>query len=317
MADVGISNELVGRETEIQNLLEILEDVITGVSKTVFISGEPGVGKTSLVNVLMDEAKDKGFLVLKGICTADDSTPYRPLQEAWRDSGDPSLEKLGFEKSEESFDDKNMLDASKNAAFFETTGNLRKVSTEKPVLVVLEDMHWADSGTLNLFHYLADRLADSPILFVGTYCPGDAVPGSGFIEMKRQMSRKNLFTEIEIGPFDVDSTESLLELLTGMEEVPNEFVDKVHEDSEGNPLFIKEGIIQMRDEGLLFDEDGSFIYDGFELPMLIQDVIEKRIFRLKIDLEIYFKWAVLLGGRYPMKCSIVYTMVASWSYWIP
>ncbi|MFW5898589.1 MAG: BREX system ATP-binding domain-containing protein [Candidatus Saliniplasma sp.] len=291
---------LVGREKELQELTAVLDEVESGSSQTIFVKGEPGVGKTSLLRELKSEASDRGFLILEGLCSDDDSSPYRPLQEAWADSGESSLERLGFEKREDEFEDKGMLDAFRNAAFYETTKKLKEVSMERPILMILEEMHWADQGTLNLFHYLADRLKDSPVLFIGTYCPGDAFPGSGFLDMKQQMSRKNLFTEIELRPLDIEETQYLVKVLTGSDTIPKEFVKWIHENTEGNPLFLKEGILQMRDEGALSsDEDSSFPEDGFEPPLLIQDVIEKRISRLSDGAREILQLGSVIGRQTP------------------
>jgi len=292
------SPSLVGRERQIEELLKILDDVKDGKGKTVFVSGEPGVGKTSLIERLIEETRKDKFLILKGVCRYDDHSPYGPIKEAWIDSEQEDLKDLISVKKNKDIKDKEMLDAYRNVAFYETAEQVKSISIERPVLFFLDDMHWADQGTINIFHYLADRLQNNPVLLIGTYCPGDAVSGTAFIGMKQMMSRKKLFHKLELEPLDLEDTRSLIKTLTGFDDISEEFVNMVHETTEGNPLFIKEGILQMSHEGI-FKKGGEPEIEKFEHPILIEEVVERRINRLDIETRELLQFGAVVGNRVP------------------
>jgi len=285
------SPSLIGRERQIEELLKILDDVKDGKGKTVFVSGEPGIGKTSLIEGLISDTDDDDFFVIEGACRYDEPTPYQPIKEAWMDSGKEDLKGLISIKKGEDIEDKEMLDAYRNVAFYDNAQQLKRVSSEKPIIFFLDDMHLGDQGTLNLFHYLADRLQNDPIMFIGTYCPGDAVTGTPFIDMKQQMSRKKLFQEIELLPLNKDETGEMIRILTGLDDISDEFIDKVHEITEGLPLFIQESVIHIRGE--------EVDREDFEIPLLIHDVIERRIHRLSLEAREILQFGAVVGEKIP------------------
>lgn len=291
---------VIGREEEMQELLNLLDKAREGSSKTVFIAGEPGTGKTSLIDEVIAKASEDGFLVLDGTCRYADNTPYRPFEDAWRSSGETSLKELFFTEKDDDLEDKKMLDAFRNVAFYETAQRMKKISHKRPLFISLDDMHWADQGTLNLFHYLSDRLKDSPVFLVGSYAPGDAGRGTGFSGMKQQMSRKKLYDEVELEPLDIEGTERMIRILMDKDEVPEGFVEKVYEKTEGIPLLIKEGLhhIQEQKHG---SQDDAYSEDIFELPMLMDNIVNIRVHRLGMEARKLLQLGSVYGVRVPYR----------------
>ncbi len=289
---------LVGRDKEMRELFDILNSVKEGDGNTVFISGEPGVGKTKLVEELVHEVHEDDFLVIKGTCRYDNPTPYKPIEEAFIDSGKESLGCLLSVKKDENIESKEMRDAYRNVAFYDTAQHVKKISYKVPVIFFLDDMHWADQGTLNLFHYLSDRLQNHPVLFIGTYCPGDALSDTAFMVIKRHMSRKKLFLEMELSPLDKGGTGRMIKMLTDLDHISEEFVNEVHEITEGKPLFIKEGILNMMDENT-FREDERNVSKDFKLPFLMEDVINRRIYRLGYEARELLQFGAVFGKKVP------------------
>lgn len=287
----------VGRENQLQEFIDILEEVNKGKTHTVFITGEPGIGKTSLVKKIKEIASSKGFISFEGTCEHGDTTPYAPFREAWEDT---PLKNTIQEKDTDRVEDKIMFDANRNTYFFKTAERLKETSSEQPIMLILDDIHWADRGSLNLFHYLADQIENRPVLLVGCYRPGDTLPGEGFLDTKQQMSRDNIFSEFELDPLDIEETSEMISYLLDAEEVPEDFIKKVHEVTQGNPLFIKESILQMREEGVIADEeDFSGDLEEFEQPLVIQDVVERRIFRLEDDAREILQIGSVIGKKLP------------------
>ncbi len=293
----------VGREEELDELYKTLDSVAAQGCQTVFIIGEPGLGKTKFVHRFKEKAEKEGYIFLKGSCRYETSRPYRPLQRAFADSGKEDLKSLALmnRESDQEIEDKNMFEAQRSAAFYETTEQLKEVALEQPLVICLDDIHWADQGTLQLFHYMADRLDESPILFLATYRPGDALPGTPFIDTLQKMGRKHLYDEIELEPLEMEQTEEMIKELTRMEEVPEDFIQTIHEKTKGNPLFIKETVQQMMVEGTIKPESGQYPDSSrdVEIPDLIQDVIERRVFRLDDESREILQVGSVIGLEVP------------------
>ncbi len=286
----------VGRRELLNGLVGILDEVKGGRSNTIFISGEPGIGKTRLLHEIEKIASSKDFLIFHSACKPGDSTPYSPFRRAFKDRDDTPL-KHSVSDGNGEMEDRGMLAAYRTAYFYKTAEWIKGLSANRPVMVVLDDIHWADKGTLNMFHYLADRIEDLPVLFVGGYRPGDALPGDGFLDTKQQMSRKKIYSEFELCPLDMKDTGEMVRQIFGVGEVPDDFIKEVHGVTQGNPLFIKEIVLHLHEEGFVtdgFPDD----WEGFKLPPLIQDVVERRTFRLSDEARYILQIGSVIGDRF-------------------
>ncbi len=148
----------VGRVSELAEL-ECALDATQGASgTTVLVAGEAGIGKTSLASELATRARGAGFEVLLGRCLdlVGTELPYQPFVEALRPLGELRRVDAG-------------MAASQLRVFEETLGLLAERAAVVPVLLVLEDLHWADASTLDLVVFLAHNLDDRRILLLATY----------------------------------------------------------------------------------------------------------------------------------------------------
>ncbi len=302
LQDEGI---IIGREEELNEFDHLLDNVKSGEGYAVFIAGEPGVGKSRMVSEIQQMASEKGFKALKGTCIEGDTQPYLPFQQIWKASD--TLETLSFMLHEDDLLKKREnLETYRNyrgVAFYETTEQLRNAVSDDPHLMIIEDIHWANKATLNLFHYLTDRLRDIPLVFVATYQPGEAFPGSSLTEMKQEMSRKNLFAEVELYPLTFEDTHKLVTKITGQDNIPLDFVEILYEKTQGNPLLIRESIIQMIDASVISLEENKFPEDEdkFFIPGLIQDVVERRVFRLDDKARETLQMGSVIGKNVPFE----------------
>ncbi|MEZ4522131.1 MAG: ATP-binding protein [Thermomicrobiales bacterium] len=159
---------IYGRDRERAQLRELLDDAIAGHGSLVLISGEAGIGKTTLVDDLIHEAEERDCLVLTGGCYDLTTTPpYGPWAEMLRGyrpgDGDPPLP-AWFRNPEE------LEKVGSQAALFEETASFfASVATGQPLVVVLEDLHWSDDASLEALRHLARHVHASPILMVATY----------------------------------------------------------------------------------------------------------------------------------------------------
>lgn len=293
----------VGREEELEKLNSYLKKLEEGEGQTIFIAGEPGVGKSRLADELKDRAVEKDFTVMSEVCRSEFRRPYFPLRKAWFESKGNPLPSLIRIKNQERVvvENKDMLEANRNAAFYETFKELEKDADKSPHLIILEDLHLADEGTLNLFNYLADRLSQSPVLFLATYQPGEAVPGSAFIDMKNRLSRKNIFKEIDLDPLSIQKVEALTKKLLSKDDIPEDFLEILYEKTDGNPLFIREGIRHMAEAGVIDITENRYprSEEEFILPDMFRDVVIRRTYKLSREVRKILQLGSVIGKKIP------------------
>jgi DNA-binding CsgD family transcriptional regulator/tetratricopeptide (TPR) repeat protein len=214
----------VGRASELRQLEQALDDARAGRGGTALLAGEPGIGKTRLATELA--ARADGFDVLLGsaIDLVGTDLPYQPFVEA--------LGRLPRE-------------AGSQLRVFETA-HARLAGRAEPVLLVLEDLHWADASTLDLAVFLAHNVADQHVLLVATYRPTESV--RRFAEsMKRSGS-----LVLELGPLRPDALTTLLA------DTPR--AGEIATRSGGNPFFAQE-----------------LAAAGGELPGSLRDLLLERV----------------------------------------
>src|SRR5262245_17430433 len=160
---------LVGREREQAALREALDAALTGHGSLVLIGGEAGIGKTALAEALCQEATERGALVLVGRCyDLSETPPYGPWLEvtARYPAAPPGLPPLPAVVTDRAA----LAAVASQAALFERVAAwFAAVAAARPLVLLLEDLHWADPASLDLLRTLARGLADLPLLLLATY----------------------------------------------------------------------------------------------------------------------------------------------------
>ncbi len=303
-------HEFVGREYELEELTDILYNIEERNVKTIFISGDAGIGKTSLVNKLKNKASKEKFTFLTGKCFLENNLPYAPLKnilekflnieeksEGIKGVIDPPLSTSRKVQSQE------MFTAQRKSLFYETKKYLRHLSKEKPLILFFDDLQWADSGTLHILEYLADMLKNEKVMIIGVYREGDVSSSSPLTETLRRMSRKKLYEEIKLKPLEKDNLKSIISDIISVESIPEDFVNRVVEKNNGNPLFVKETINQMVKEGIIDVETNKFPTEEeiIQIPDVGKEVIEKRVFELNDDTRKVLQLGSVIGKKIPLE----------------
>src|SRR5687767_13108400 len=175
----------IGREAPMQALLERLDRAIGGSGSVLLVGGDAGVGKTRLVRDLKHQVSTKQIRVIEGRCTSTESSvPYAPLMNALRfriekGEGEAVAQMLGplravlapiFPQLEgRSPSPDNLADRERERPFELIFSVLERLAAEEPMLLVLEDVHWADQTSLELLHHLAHRAPAFAMMIVATY----------------------------------------------------------------------------------------------------------------------------------------------------
>ena len=241
---------LVGRREELGRLAWAAEVGVSGESAVVLVAGEAGVGKTRLVGELAARAAERGLRVAVGRCIEFGETiwPMAPLREI--------LARLAVELDAESLE--RVLGGARDVlgqlvpelgewrsdgtrVVSERLGELvvgvfERLARRQPLLLVFEDLHWADASTRSLFSLLARVGALGPVLLVGTYRSDELHRRHPLRPLLAELARSSRTARIELRPLDGAAT---IELLAALDAEPA-WADEIHRRSEGNPFYIEE-----------------------------------------------------------------------------
>ncbi|MBB4705761.1 helix-turn-helix transcriptional regulator [Sphaerisporangium siamense] len=241
-------NPLIGRSRELDRLSGVLESATDGRSGVAVIGGDAGIGKTRLVTEIMAHARARGFAVLVGQCAElGDALPYLPLADALRGaSDDPGLA--------QAIDARPMLrrlvpggsadpepEAGSGLAQQQLFGSalafLSEVSEARPVLFVLEDLHWADRSTRDLLVFLSRMLQRERVCLIGTYRTDDLHRRHPLRPLLAELRRLPSVTALALGPLgDGEMSDHLVALGGADAKVIGDIIDR----AEGNPFYAEE-----------------------------------------------------------------------------
>ena len=250
----GASEAFVGRARELEELQRALVETQAGSGATVLVAGEAGIGKTRLASEVARHARDAGFEVLLGraIDLVGTELPYQPLVEALRPLGKP------WQVDE--------TPASQLQVFEETLALLAERAASAPVLLVLEDLHWADTSTLDLVVFLAHNLDDRQVLLLGTYRVDELASTERTRRLVGGVRRSGSALVLELGPLLRDELAALLAAHADRP-LPAALMDAIAARSEGNPFFAEE-LLAVADE------------QSVKLPPHLRDLLLQRVARL-------------------------------------
>jgi ABC-type oligopeptide transport system substrate-binding subunit len=317
--------QLVGREREMQEARALWNRAFSGQGQMLLISGEPGIGKTRLVRELVTQAEVSGGRALVGTSYAEGGTPYAAfkqiIREVLRDGSDN-----GFDGSTElevlpEFVLADLLtlapelrphypdipanppldsQAEQQRLFENLLIFFAALSDRAPLLLVLEDAHWADSGTLSLLRHLARHTRRQRVMIVATYREVELDEARPFHEVLLDLNRERLATRLKLPRLGREQTRELLAVLFA-EEITPELLDGIYRETEGNPFFIEEVCKALVESGELYYEDGRWHWpsmDKLGIPQSVRVAIQSRVRVLPTDTQETLRLAAVLGREF-------------------
>jgi len=319
-----VQGQLVGRDSEAAQLREHWSNAQQARGQLVLLSGEPGVGKTRLAQDLIAHAQKSGAMLLRGGCYEyEATTPYLPFVEAFREwtrrqSAEqlrsalgatapeiakfaPEIEaKLGalapnaaLSPSEERM---RLFD---NAARF-----LQHLAAERGLMVFVDDVHWADQGTLSLLHYLLRHLKHDRVLFLVAYREIELDRAHPLAGALVEWNRERLGTRIALSRLTRADTGNLLATLFGVANVSDDFAEALYRETEGNPFFVEEVIKSLIEQGEIYRDGerwGRKETHELAIPQSVKEAIGRRLNRLSEPTVDALRTAAALGKVFPFR----------------
>ncbi|MFD7748593.1 AAA family ATPase [Streptomyces sp. NPDC059698] len=248
-----VSPEFIGRAEELASLTEALGRAASGDPQALLIGGEAGVGKTRLVEQFVTTAERRGAVVAVGSCVeiGADGLPFAPFPTALRALRRALPEEMAAACAGQEGELARLLpelgevhrdatDEHSIARLFELTARLlERISADRPVVLVLEDLHWADASTRHLLAYLFRTLGAGRLMVVGTYRADDLHRRHPLRPLLAELDRLRTVTRVELDRFSHDEVgRQLAGILAQTPQAA--LVDEIFERSDGNAFFVEE-----------------------------------------------------------------------------
>jgi DNA-binding SARP family transcriptional activator/tetratricopeptide (TPR) repeat protein len=322
---------LVGRKAELTELRRLWDPARTGVPaepgaggplrhgsrQIVVLSGDAGIGKTSLAAQLAGEAHSEGAVVLAGRSQEEGIAPYQPFLEALRhyfasapeDHLVPAVREYGAELARLIPELRRRVpeleeigpsepEIERYRLFEAVVGLLRGIAVQAPIMLVLDDLHWADQPTLLLLRHLARAREPARLLILVAYRSERLNPG--LLDMLAELRRDRLLASIEIGGLSERETAELVRQRTG--EAPSHALTRaLHAETEGSPFFIEEIARNLVGAGVRVSEATAADLASFAVPEGVKQVVATRLSRLAPGTVEWLRVASVIGREFDIE----------------
>jgi class 3 adenylate cyclase len=292
----------VGRDEELGRLLGRWKEATVGDRRLALLAGEPGIGKTRLAVELAGQVREMGGVVLAGRCDEDLGVPYQPFVEALRHyvtcagehrlgryAGDltrllPELPDLVAGLSEPLRSDP---ETERYRLFDALVAWLADVSAEAPVLLVLDDLHWAAKPTLLLLRHVLRSPDPLRLLVVGTYRDSEVGRGHPLSDLLAELRRDGEVERLSISGLDAAGVTAFIEAAAGHsldDEEEQELPRVVWRETEGHPFFVAEVLRHLSESRAIEHQDGRWVLRAdlgeLRIPEGVRDVVGRRLSHL-------------------------------------
>ena len=316
---------VVGRDEEIAILERFLEKALNGERQLIFVTGEPGIGKTTLVQSFLERAaRNADVLIADGQCLEQygSSEAYLPMLEAvsrlCREPGsEPIIALLRRQAptwlaqipwlASSAASESEALGATRERMLREMAEAIEAITVGEPLILVLEDLHWSDYSTLDLVAYLARRRERSRLMVIGTYRPAEVVSGRHPLNaLKQELQAHRQCEVLPVKLLDEEEVAEHLAVHFPRNQFPSHFARAIHQRTDGNPMFVIHLIDFFLTKGLIAQVGDEWVlteaFDKVELgmPDNIRQIIEKQVGNLSDNEQRVLETASIAGVEFSL-----------------
>ena len=315
----------VGREPELKQLKSAFDGAISGQGALMMVMGEPGIGKTALCEQLSTYVTLRGGRTLVGHCyeAGSLSLPYLAFVEALRSyvlsrevkdlreelgTGASDVARIISEIRERlkiKLRPQKDPEEERYRLLQAVTAFLSNAANVQPMMVVLEDLHDADKGTLEMLTHVCRNLAGARLLIIGTYRDVEVDRSHPLSAALAELRRVSTYGRVLLRGLNADEVRRMLESIT-RESVPWGLAEAVHRQTEGNPLFVQEVVRYLAEEGLITRKEGRWRPTKdtpleMSIPEGLRDVIGKRLSLLSPECNQLLAVASVIGREFALE----------------
>lgn len=329
VAEETLPNSILGRDDNLAQLHNWLQKALRGQSQTIFVTGEAGIGKTTLVEAFLREVSSKmEILVGRGQCLEQYGAgeAYLPVLDALSRLARESFGHLVVEQlrllapswlvqlprllagAELQTLREQTWQVTRERMLREIAETIEAVTAKAPFILVLEDLHWSDYSTLDLISYMARRRHPASFMLIGTYRPVEVILNEHPLKgIKQELQMHRLAHELPLGYLSEQSVADFLNNRFPSNSFPSRLAGMIHRHTEGNPLFMVNVVEYLVDLNHIEERNKKHVLatplDEMELgvPENIRPLIEKHIERLSEVEQRVLEGASVVG----MDCSAV------------
>ncbi len=311
----------VGRRPERERLTELWGQACKGSRRLALISGEPGMGKTRLSAYLALQVRWEGATVLYGRCDEDLGVPYQPwiqaLSHLVKEAPQPVLDAyverhggdlarlvpaLGHRVADLPAPRESDPETERYLLYAAVAGLLEGAGEQDPLLLILDDLHWADAPTLSLLHHAVTVGSSMRVMLVGTYRDSELAREHPLTALLADLHREQGVERVGLNGLQAEDVLVLMEALAGheLDEDGRALAREITRETAGNPFFAGELLRHLTESGAILKQHGGRWHlvgnvTELGLPQSVREVVGRRVERLGSDARTALSAAAVIG----------------------
>lgn len=321
------ASRIVGRELELAKIRSLWERAQRGERVLLFVSGEAGIGKTTLIERFVSELGPKKAAFGRCVEHFGSGEPYLPVLEVVREicRMEPVLTQMMrnlaptwliqmpwlVSETDRAALHREVAGAHPDRMLREMRELMDQFSVGRPFVFILEDMHWSDLGTLRMMEMFARRPRPVPILWIATFRLTQIIADNHPMrELRQELKLHRLCEEITLDPFSERDVESYLQQRLPQTRFPESFVARLHAHTDGLPLFVANVV----DTFEITKWSAASPEEALPVPDSLTGVIEKQVSRLPTDVQAMLEAASVCGAEF--RARVVAAMIDRDPIWV-